>query len=107
MGRAKSLCPFFCPSVLRKWPSPDALGGSIGDPQSFNRYAYVGNDPVNFNDPLGLDKSGINVGDDGKDLTGSGPTGDVTVYSGREEMLPEEPPIPSGERLPGGAKCWS
>ena len=25
-----------------------------GDPQSFNRYAYVSNDPVNMNDPLGL-----------------------------------------------------
>lgn len=27
---------------------------SIGSPQSFNRYAYVGNDPVNFVDPSGL-----------------------------------------------------
>jgi hypothetical protein len=28
---------------------------SAGDPQSFNRYAYVQNDPVNFVDPSGLD----------------------------------------------------
>jgi hypothetical protein len=27
---------------------------SVGDPQSFNRYAYVGNDPVNMVDPTGL-----------------------------------------------------
>ena len=27
---------------------------SVGDPQSFNRYAYVGNDPVNMVDPSGL-----------------------------------------------------
>jgi hypothetical protein len=30
---------------------------SISDPQSFNRYAYVGNDPVNFIDPSGLLKA--------------------------------------------------
>lgn len=27
---------------------------SLGDPQSFNRYAYVTNDPLNFVDPSGL-----------------------------------------------------
>jgi uncharacterized protein RhaS with RHS repeats len=26
----------------------------VGAPQSFNRYAYVQNDPVNFTDPTGL-----------------------------------------------------
>ncbi|MBK9438868.1 MAG: hypothetical protein IPN51_12970 [Chloracidobacterium sp.] len=31
---------------------------SIGDPQSFNRYHYVGNDPLNFIDPSGLDAAG-------------------------------------------------
>ena len=29
---------------------------TIGDPQSFNRYSYVSNDPVNFVDPSGLIK---------------------------------------------------
>jgi len=33
---------------------PDHVGGSIGDPQSLNRYGYVRNDPVNSVDPLGL-----------------------------------------------------
>ena len=33
---------------------PDPVGGDIADPQSFNRYAYVANDPVNAADPLGL-----------------------------------------------------
>ena len=28
---------------------------SIVNPQSFNRYSHVGNDPVNFVDPTGLD----------------------------------------------------
>ena len=36
---------------------PDPYDGSydLTDPQSFNRYSYVQNDPVNFVDPLGLD----------------------------------------------------
>ncbi len=35
-------------------PSADSI--SPGDPQSWNRYAYVGNDPCNAVDPLGLDR---------------------------------------------------
>jgi RHS repeat-associated protein len=43
-------------SSAGRWTSPDPYGGSmtIGDPQSFNRYSYVENDPVNFVDPSGL-----------------------------------------------------
>lgn len=39
---------------LGRFMSPDPLAGSVGDPQSLNRYAYVLNDPVNMVDPLGL-----------------------------------------------------
>jgi murein DD-endopeptidase MepM/ murein hydrolase activator NlpD len=37
--------------------SPDPFGGSANayDPGSFNRYAYVGGDPINLNDPSGLE----------------------------------------------------
>lgn len=40
-----------------RFVQPDPLDGSYDftNPQSFNRYAYVQNDPVNFVDPLGLD----------------------------------------------------
>lgn len=38
-----------------RWISPDPVGGSIFNPQSFNRYAYVLNSPTNLIDPLGLD----------------------------------------------------
>jgi RHS repeat-associated protein len=33
-----------------RWTSPDPYGGSMttADPQSFNRYTYVNNDPVNI-----------------------------------------------------------
>ncbi len=39
-----------------RWTSPDPYNGSmsLGSSQSFNRYVYVGNDPVNFVDPSGL-----------------------------------------------------
>jgi RHS repeat-associated protein len=39
-----------------RWTSPDPYNGSMstGDPQSFNRYSYVENEPVNFVDPSGL-----------------------------------------------------
>jgi RHS repeat-associated protein len=40
-----------------RWTTPDPYGTSlkVANPQSFNRYAYVHNDPVNFKDPSGLD----------------------------------------------------
>jgi RHS repeat-associated protein len=33
--------------------APDPLEGSVDDPQSWNRYAYVENDPINLDDPSG------------------------------------------------------
>jgi RHS repeat-associated protein len=40
-----------------RFEQPDPYGGSyeLTNPQSFNRYSYVQNDPVNFVDPTGLD----------------------------------------------------
>ncbi|MET0624140.1 MAG: RHS repeat-associated core domain-containing protein [Pyrinomonadaceae bacterium] len=40
-----------------RFTSPDPLGASMrsADPQSFNRYSYTGNDPVNRTDSTGLD----------------------------------------------------
>lgn len=39
-----------------RWTSPDPYKGSMSlvDPQSFNRYSYVTNQPTNFIDPSGL-----------------------------------------------------
>lgn len=43
-------------SQAGRWTSPDPYKGSmsLGDPQSFNRYSYVGNQPTNYVDPSGL-----------------------------------------------------
>jgi len=43
--------------VQGRWPSPDPAGfGAVdmSNPQSWNRYAYVGNNPLSAVDPLGL-----------------------------------------------------
>ncbi|HEY6408939.1 MAG TPA: RHS repeat-associated core domain-containing protein, partial [Ktedonobacteraceae bacterium] len=43
-------------STMGRWMSPDPYNGSmdINYPQTFNRYAYVGNMPLGFTDPSGL-----------------------------------------------------
>jgi RHS repeat-associated protein len=42
-----------------RWTSPDPYNGSmaIANPQSFNKYSYTQNDPVNFVDPSGLESA--------------------------------------------------
>jgi RHS repeat-associated protein len=44
-------------STQGRWMAPDPYSGSYDftNPQSFNRYAYVMNDPMSGTDPLGLD----------------------------------------------------
>src|SRR5205085_5268745 len=44
----------FYHSAHGRFMSADPLGGSVSNPQSLNRYAYVRNDPINLIDPLGL-----------------------------------------------------
>lgn len=43
-------------SYTGRWTSPDPYGGSmeVTSPQTFNRYTYASNDPVNQADPTGL-----------------------------------------------------
>lgn len=57
-------------SGYNRWHSrfdqPDPYGGSydITNPQSFNRYSYAQNDPVNFVDPTGPVSRHISASDD-------------------------------------------
>src|SRR5712691_10311458 len=43
-------------SYWNRFSQPDPYDGSynLANPQSFNRYSYTQNDPVNFVDPTGL-----------------------------------------------------
>jgi RHS repeat-associated protein len=43
-------------SLQGRFTSVDPLGASadVGDPQSFNRYSYVNNNPTNLTDPSGM-----------------------------------------------------
>jgi RHS repeat-associated protein len=48
--------------VSGRWSSPDPAGLAAVDltnPQSWNRYVYVMNNPIIFIDPLGLDEGGV------------------------------------------------
>lgn len=48
--------------VQGRWPSPDPAGIAAvvpTDPQTWNRYAYLRNSPLNLLDPSGLESNGL------------------------------------------------
>jgi RHS repeat-associated protein len=57
MGAAGFILPArYYDSEGGRFISPDSIVPSAMDPQSLNRYAYVGNNPLNFTDPSGRSK---------------------------------------------------
>jgi len=69
--------------------SPDPLEGVVSDPQSWNRYAYVENDPINNSDPSGMSLFSDLIGlleDLGGLLTGSWSSADVNNALGAEPL---------------------
>ncbi len=66
-------------STQGRWPSPDPAGQAAANPinpQSWNRYAYVVNNPLGFTDPLGLwcqnPANGDETGDDYESCVNNG-----------------------------------
>jgi RHS repeat-associated protein len=71
--------------IQGRWPSPDPAGlsaVSLRDPQTFNRYAYVSNRPLNTIDPWGL-RQCLNPGSGGcHDGGGGGGGGGLGTSAG-------------------------
>lgn len=68
----------FQSSGFGRFMSPDPLHGNFRNPQSLNRYAYVGNDPINTIDPSGME---------GEDDT---PCGPFESCGGNDTDLPDD-----------------
>jgi RHS repeat-associated protein len=106
-------------SILGRFLSADpSKSNALADPGQWNKYAYVGGDPVNFNDPTGMlcfyadqtDDSGNLIGVPceggggvGGDL-GSGvcsdPSGDQFASGGGAPYCPPPPPPPQQQQPP-------
>jgi RHS repeat-associated protein len=71
-------------SAQGRWLSPDPSSASydLTDPQSLNRYAYLGNRPDNATDPLGLDDEGCGLTCIGIDVAVTALVSDIEGWFG-------------------------
>ena len=82
-----------------RWLSPDPINGSydLYDPQSFNRYAYLGNRPNNTTDPLGLDPGDCIL------CTIAIDAGAAALFHGLEKLFEGRPHLPGEQTDPSSA----
>ena len=80
---------------LGRFSSLDPLSGSIGDPQSLNRYAYAANDPIDLLDPEGEYVCVTGCGVSGLDLAWDAANFDGMFYA-YIRLTPSPPPPPPG-----------
>jgi RHS repeat-associated protein len=102
-----------------RWLAPDPAGMAAVDmtnPQTWNRYAYVGNNPLNATDPLGLyliqcrydgdsncDDDGLGAGDGSGGVGGPGPCWDCgggQPPPGKPTPQPQPQPQPQPVNFP-------
>ena len=85
-------------SAAGRFVTPDPYEGSVrlGDPDSWNRYSFVSNDPVNRVDPRGLDDSWGGSGtDDGSSDPGYSDPGSSDSWDPNTNTVTAEPePLP-------------
>jgi len=62
-------------SQFKRFITPDVHAGDLSSPQSLNRYSYVGNNPLNFIDPTGMDSCDITDSSAFCDITFTTPGG--------------------------------
>jgi len=91
-------------STQGRWMSPDPYDGSYdpSDPQSLNRYSYVGNNPLSYIDPLGLVKPCTDAHGEPCQTGGGGappPTCSFFCFGIGSGPTPPQTPPPTG---PGG-----
>lgn len=93
--------------IQGRWPSPDPAGiaaANPANPQSWNRYAYVMNNPLLYIDPQGLKCVQLDDGTWADDEQGGGcPKADLTpatVYAYTEDN-PQDPANDPGVNGPG------
>jgi RHS repeat-associated protein len=86
-----------------RWTSPDPYGKSLRvvNPQSFNRYAYVRNDPMNARDRTGLDDCAGEYNATGQCTIGDGGSGTIDGWFGGDTGIRIVDPSP-GEPTGGG-----
>jgi RHS repeat-associated protein len=93
-------------SMAGRFVSPDPMGMSVADasnPQSWNQYTYVTNNPESLVDPTGLDGEDDGGGDDGGGsggcflgCGGGGPSGPIWIEAGPLPGVPNFPRTLSG-----------
>jgi RHS repeat-associated protein len=90
-------------SRLARMASPDPIAGSVLNPQSLNRYAYVANDPADLTDPSGLVVGCSTARNETDDSSAPSDSGGVGMLP-NEEMAPPDPQggCPGSHFPPGG-----
>jgi hypothetical protein len=81
--------------------SLDPIGGHLSNPQSFNRYAYVRNDPINATDSTGMVcDMGCDDGDDGGGGGGGATGAPCGPFECSGDSQPDPTPDPDPNDLP-------
>jgi RHS repeat-associated protein len=88
---------FYSP-YLNRWTQPDTVVPNPEDNQEWNRYTYVGNNPINYHDPSGHVKCKIKKGVSG--------VSDTQCLQWVEDTLTVLDQTPTGNQLADRFRSW-